>query len=741
MFSGISPSLLDLFQAEVKEKSTIMSRRGFFVGSAATGLVIGFTTIQGRFAAASDTGTLGALYPNAFLRVGTDNIITVIAKHFEMGQGTMTGLATLVAEELDADWEKVRVEWAPANAELYKNLAWGIQGTGGSSAIANSYQQYRQAGAIARDLLMRSAAKNWNVPVQRLMTEASIVIDPDTGKRLSYGALTGIAAGLVPAETVTVKDKANFRLIGQPKEKVPRQDSFAKTNGRAVFSMDVRRPGMVTAVVARAPKFGGTVKSYDARDALRVRGVKELVQIPTGVAVLAENSWAAIKGRDALKIEWDFSTAETRDSETIIAEYSALAKKPGQMAHTQGNLDTGFSNATQQVEAEFIFPYLAHAPMEPLNCVIEFTQGRCDIWAGSQMPTIEQATAAGILGLKPEQVFIHTVYAGGSFGRRATPTADYIAEAAMLAKAVDGKMPIHLIQTREDDIKGGYYRPAYVHRVKAAIDETGKPVAWHHRVVGQSILSGTPFAGLIKDGIDYTSVEGASNLPYAIPNMKVELHTTEVGVPILWWRSVGHSHTAYSTEIIIDELAAKAGQDPLAYRLALLGDHRRHAGVLRLVAEKAGWDQPLPKNQARGIAVHESFNSYAAHVVHVSQSDAGLKIERVDCAIDCGQIINPDVVTAQIEGGIGYALGAVLRNEITLQGGEIVQSNFPDYEPLRISDMPPIKVHMVASDADPTGVGEPGVPPLAPALANAIRALTGQALYTLPFTKSNLSFV
>lgn len=714
------------------------SRRRFLVGTAAgLGLLVGFQAVGGRIARAAGQGA--AIAPNAFLRIGPDSIVTVVAKHFEMGQGTTTGLATLVAEELDADWARVQVEWAPSDPTRYNNILWGqIQGTGGSTAIANSFEQYRKAGAIARDLMLRAAAATWDVPVAELVTEASHVVHTPSGRRLPYGALVDSAATLPPAADVPLKTPDRYRLIGRT---LPRQDSPAKTDGTAVFAMDVRRPGMLTAVIARSPRFGGTVKRFDATAALAVTGVTDVVPVPTGVAVLARDTWAAIKGRDALSVDWDVSRAETRSSAQIVADLKAGFDQPALSARQDGDARAALAGAAGTIEAEFSFPYLAHAPMEPLNCVIEVTDGRCDIWAGSQLPTVEQGTAAAILGLEPQAVHIHTVYAGGSFGRRATPTADYIAEAAAVVKAIDARAPVHLVWTREDDIRGGYYRPAYVHRIRAAVDAAGDPLAWHQHIVGQSILTGTPFeAFLVKDGVDKTSVEGADTLPYAIPNLTVEVTNTTSPVPVLWWRSVGHTHTAYSTEIMIDELAIAAGRDPVDFRMALLKDHPRHAGVLALAAEKAGWGTPLPAGRARGVALHASFNSYVAEVAEVSLTDGVLKVEKVVCAVDCGQVVNPDVVVAQMQSGIGYGLGAVIRNEILLQDGAVVQSNFPDYAPLRIAEMPDIEVHIVASDAAPTGVGEPGTPPIGPAVANAIRHLTGEAPRVLPFVRNGLTF-
>lgn len=468
----------------------------------------------------------------------------------------------------------------------------------------------------------------------------------------------------------------------------------------------------------------------------------DVVQVPTGVAVLAEDTWAAIKGRQALSVEWDLSGTEGRGTPELRAEYRRLAGTPGTPARRAGDTDTALAGAAQVVDADFEFPYLAHAPMEPLNCVMALAADGCDIWAGSQFPTMEQGTAAAILGLEPAQVRIHTVYAGGSFGRRATPTADYVAEAATVLKASGGKRPVQVVWTREDDVRGGYYRPMYHHRIKAGLDEQGKPLAWKHTVVGQSIITGTPFAEfMVKEGVDKTSVEGVVDLPYGVPNMHVDLHTTPVGVPVLWWRSVGHTHTAFAVESFMDELAHAAGADPVAFRLALLKDQPRWAGVLRLAAERAGWDTPLAPGRGRGVAVHASFNSYVAEVAEVSvAADGAVRVERVVCAVDCGLAVNPDVIRAQMEGGIGFGLGAVMRNAITLRDGQVEQSNFPDYEPLRMGDMPAVEVHIVPSAEAPTGVGEPGVPPAGPALANAIFAATGKRVRALPFSASGVRF-
>jgi len=715
--------------------SITTSRRGFLQGAGAfsAALVVGWSETGDAIAA--DRAELVA---NPFVKILPDNSVIVIAKHFEMGQGASTGLATLVAEELDADWSQVRTEWAPANAKVYANLLFGAQGTGGSTAMANSFKQYREAGATARNLLVRAAAADWSVPVADVEIKNGRVV---SGSRsATFGQLIARAAQLQPIDKPTLKLPEHFKLIGQ--QRIPRVDSIAKTDGTAKFALDVRLPDMLIAVVARAPKFGGELKSFDATDALKVKGIRDVKAIANGVVVYADNTWAAIKGRDLLKIQWDLNKAEDRSSAAIIDEHRKLLDAPGTLAKTVGNVTSGLDNAAKTISAEFVFPFLAHAPMEPLNCVIKYDENGAELWDGCQFPSLVQPTVAGILGLKPEQVKINTLYAGGSFGRRANPTSDYAAEAAMAAKAIDGKWPVKLMWTREDDIKGGYYRPLFVERITAGIDNDGKPIAWDHRLAGKSILIGTFFEkSLVKDGVDATSVEGASTLPYAIPNFQVDVRNTKTPVSVLWWRAVGHTHTAYSTEIMIDMLAEAAGEDAIAYRLSLLDKHPRHAGVLKFAAEKAGWGEKLPKGKGRGVALHESFNSYVAEIVDVStNADGEIKVERVVCAVDCGLAINPDVIKAQMEGGIGYGLGTVMRNQITLKEGIVEQENFPDYAPLRIYEMPKIEVHIVPSDKDPTGVGEPGTPPIGPALANAIYAATGKRIFSLPMSENGITF-
>ena len=721
----------------MREPTTVLSpasRRGFLKGAAATaaGLTIGFYWSGPLIRALADTAAKD-FAPNAFLRIAPDNGVTVIAKHLEMGQGTYTGLATVVAEELDADWAQIRVESAPADASKYANLAFGMQGTGGSSAMANSWMQLRKAGATARAMLVAAAATEWNVTPASLTVERGVVHHAPSNRQATFGALAAKASGLPVPNEVPLKEPKDFKLIGQ---KLPRVDVPPKTNGTAQFTIDVTFPDMLVALLQRPPLFGATVKSFDATATKAVPGVVDVVQVPRGVAVVAKSFWAAKLGREALKVEWDDSKAEKRSTAAIMAEYRTLAEQPGMPARNDGDVAAALKGAAKTVSATYEFPYLAHAPMEPLDAVVKLDANSCEIWAGDQFQTVDQANAAATAGLKPEQVNIHTLLAGGSFGRRANMGSDYIVEAVSVAKALGANgVPVKLQWTREDDIRGGLYRPVYVHRLEAALDNNGRLVGWQHRIVGQSIMAGTAFAPvMVKNGIDGTSVEGAANLPYAIPNMSVELSTTETGVPVLWWRVVGSSHTAYATEAFMDEIAHAAGKDPFAFRQAMLEHHPRHKAVLELAANAAGWGSPLPKGKGRGIAVAEAFGTYVAQVAEVMVAQNGqVKVDRVVCAVDCGTPINPDVITAQMEGGIGFGLGAALYGAITLKDGKVEQTNFDAYQVLRIDEMPKVEVHIVQSPEAPTGVGEPGVAPVGPAVANAVFAATGKRLRILPF--------
>ena len=728
--------------------SGTMSRRVFLRSTAAAGAGLTLGIYLGDAAAQMSgpgrtvgTAAAGTFAPNAFLRIGRDNTVTIVVKHLEMGQGVYTGLPTLIAEELDAAWSQVRVEGAPADAARYNNLLWGpAQGTGGSTAMANSFEQYRQAGAAARAMIVAAAAEQWKVPADSIQVKIGVVFHAN-GRKASLGELADAAAKQPVPATVKLKDAKDFVYIGKH---VPRTDSKAKSNGSALFTQDVKLPDMLTAVVAHAPRFGQRLKSFDANSVSGIPGVRYVVEVPTGVAIIATTFWAARKGRDALKLEWDDASGYKGSSDAMLADYRKLAATPGKPARNDGDAAKAIDGAARKFEAVFEFPYLAHAAMEPLNCVVKLTPDACEVWNGEQFQTGDQMAIAQYTGLKPEQVRLNMLFAGGSFGRRANPASDYVLEAVSIAVALTraGKpgIPVKLVWTREDDMKGGFYRPMYVHALKAGLDASGNVVGWHQRIVGQSIVAGTAFEPMLaKDGIDVTSVEGASTLPYAIPHLAVELHTTKLPVPVLWWRSVGSTHTAYSTETFIDELAAAAGKDPVEFRRALLAKHPRHLAVLELAAQKADWTRPLAagkagEKRARGVAVHESFGTVVAQVAEVTVTGNAFRVDRVVCAVHCGIAVNPDIVRAQMEGGIGFGLSAAPHSKITLKDGMVEQSNFHEYPLLRINEMPAIDVHIVPSNDKPTGVGEPGVPVIAPAVANALAAATGKRVRALPLT-------
>jgi isoquinoline 1-oxidoreductase beta subunit len=716
-----------------------LSRRQALQGL--TGLVIALqlpTESRGQSGAAQvfrPDGSQAAFAPNAFVRIGTDDTVTVLIKHIEFGQGPFTGLATLVAEELDADWSKMRAEHAPANVELYKNLAFGMQGTGGSTAIANSYEQMRTAGATARAMLVQAAADMWRVPANEITVQRGVLRHAKSNRTTRFGQVAEAAARLPAPQNVALKDPSAFRLIGR-EGAVKKLDSPAKTNGTARFTIDIYEPDMLTVVVARPPRFGGKVGSFDAADAKTVPGVVDVKQLPSGVAVFANGTWPALKGREKLRITWDDASAETRGSEALIEEFRTKARSRGVTAATHGDVDTALASGAKVIEAEYVFPYLAHGPMEPLDGVLQWDGERAVARFGSQLQTGDHQAIAGVLGLPPERVQLQTMLSGGSFGRRAQPTMELAVELAQAAKAIGPNRSVKLIRTREDDIRGGYYRPLFVHRLRGAIQDN-KIVAWANTAVGQSFLKGSPFEAMIKDGIDPIMIEGAKEIPYDIANFRCDVHTMDVGVPTLWWRSVGHTHTGYAVECFIDELLQATGQDPVAGRLALMGKAPRPAGVLRAVAKLARWSGPGPVNgRARGVAVVESFGSFIAQIAEVSAGDRdGPRVHRVWCAVDCGVAVNPDVIRAQMEGGIGYGLGHILFAEVNLDDGHPRQGNFDTYRSLRINEMPQVDVVIVPSTEKPTGVGEPGVPPIGPAVANAMARLGLGRPRRLPMVK------
>lgn len=714
---------------------TKLSRRGFLLAAAATttGLAVGFRP------ASADTAAKAAVSPfESYVEIAKDGSVTVLSSQFDMGQGAYHGLATLVVEELGVGWDRVSVQGAYGNAALYGNLAWGgaAQGTGGSTSMVSSWQRYRQAGAAAREMLKAAAAEAWGVPVSEITVSEGLLSHAGSGRSADIGDFAEAAANLpVPAE-VALKDPSDWTQIGNPD--LRRYDRVGKTRGEQDFTLDVRLPGMLTAVMIHPPKFGATVASFDAAEAKQSPGVVDVVAIPRGVAVVGRDMWSALKARDLVTVEWDESQAETRGTDEILSEYRALADQaPAAMARNDGDVATALANADKVLEASFEFPFLAHAAMEPLNAVARMNEdGTLEIWGGHQLPDLYQYLAAVTAEIDPQKVRLHIMKSGGGFGRRAVADGDVVVESVAIAKAIGWQAPVKVQWTRENDMRGGRYRPAYVHKLRAGLDADGKLIAYEDHIVGQSIVKGTPFeSALVHNGVDHTSVEGASNLPYKVPNLSVGLTTTDVKVPVLWWRSVGSTQNAYAGEVFIDEVAEAAGADPVEFRLGLLTDKPRHAEVLRLAAEKAGWGKPLPEGRHHGVAVHESFASFVAQVAEVSVDGGDIRVHRVVCAVDCGTAINPDTIRAQIEGGIGFGLGAIMSEEITLTGGEVDQGNFDSYEPLRIDAMPEVEVHIVQSDAPPTGVGEPGVPPIGPAVANAVFRATGRRLRMLPFRK------
>ena len=668
---------------------------------------------------------------NPFVRIGSDNTVTVIVKHLDKGQGVTTGLPTIVADELGASWSQMRAEFAPADTAVYKNLFFGIQGTGGSSSIANSWQQLRTMGAAAREMLRAAAADAWSVNADDVEIAGGKLRHRASDRSATFGELASAAAKLTPPAEPRLKDPSEFTLIGS---RVPRLDSASKTDGSAVYTADVVRPGMLVAVMLHPPHFGARVNSVDSSAAKAVPGVSDVVEISRGVAVVADSYYSALKGREALQVDWDNSDAEMRGSEQMFTDYrAAVDSGQGGLARNDGDANAAIEGAATSVSARYELPFLAHATMEPMNCVVELNDQSCEIWTGSQLQTVDQGTVAKLTGMTPEQVTIHTQFAGGSFGRRGVPDSDYVREATEIAMAIDGRAPIKLQWSRENDLRAGRYRPMSVHQMDAALDAEGTLSGWRHRLAAQTFVRGTPFEGMIENGVDRAAVEGARGLPYRVANVRVEQTIMDNGVPTLWWRSVGHTHNGFVTESFLDEVAHQRGEDPYTMRRELLKDHPRHLAVLELAAAKADWFTPLPKGRARGIAVHESFGSFVAQVAEVTVNAQGeFSVDRVVCAVDCGIAVNPDVVTAQMEGGIGYGLSAALREEVTLNEGTVVQSNFDSYQPLRINEMPRIDVHIIASNEAPTGVGEPGTPPIAPAVANALFAATGKRIRKLP---------
>jgi isoquinoline 1-oxidoreductase beta subunit len=714
-----------------------LPRRSFLKLTALSGFALGAFPL-GTMAqdAAKPAGLKPLQQPSAFVQIAKDGTVTVTINRLDFGQGVQTSLPMILAEELDADWSKVKSVHG-SNDPAYIDPVFGMHITGGSGSIAHSYTQYRELGARTRAMLVSAAAAQWKVDPANLRTRNGVVIGPG-GKQLGYGELADAAMKLPVPETAALKDPKDFRLIGKA---TGRLDAGAKSSGQQSYGIDVRLPGMLTAVVAHPPVFAAKLKSVDDSAAKAIKGVKAVLRIPVdrggeGVAVIADGYWAAKQGREALKLEWDASSVDKVDSVKQLTQYRELATKPGALKY-----DTDVSklaDAHHKIDAEYVFPYLAHAPMEPLNCTVSLAGDKAELWMGSQMPGLDGMAASKVLGVPPQNVKVNVQMAGGGFGRRAIATSDYVVEACSVVKAaqVAGiNVPIRTLWSREDDIKGGYYRPMHLHTAKIGFDAQGKITAWDHVIVGQSILGGTPFEPMmVKDGIDATATEGMKE-PYEIP-MRLTVHHPKLNVPVLWWRSVGSTHTAFVMETLVDEIARTTKQDPVAYRMKLIGDkHPRHKAALQLAVEKSGYGKKkLAAGRAWGVAVHESFNSVVAYVVEASVKDGTPTLHSVTAGVHCNLVVNPKSLEAQVQGGALMGLSMCLPGAaITLKDGVVEQSNFSDFVVPRITDMPQIAVHTVPSADAPTGMGEPGLPPLAPAFANAVAALTGKRLREMPF--------
>ena len=715
--------------------TSTLNRRNLLKGAGAlgAGLVIGFPLApKGVFAQAGPP--IPKNFPPAgYVRIAPDDSITVISKHTEMGQGIYTGLATMLADEMDADWSKVRVVSAPVNLELYAHFMLpGMQGTGGSMSTPNSWLQYRTVGATARAMLITAAANQWQVPVSEITVDNGVISHRASKRSGTLGQFAEAAAKLPPPTDVPLKTADKFKLIGK---ELPKVDSYSKATGKAQYTIDVRRPDMVVAMVERSPRFGGKLKAFDASAARKLKGVVDVFEIPEGVVVLANNTHVARKAREVLQTEWDDSAAEIRGDQEIIADYMRMTAKPGATFEKKGFSADAKNSAAKVIEADYVFPYLAHACMEPLDCTMELKNGECTIRSGTQMPSVERDRVAEILGLAADKVHVENLFAGGGFGRRANFVPELEAMTAHIVKATDGRYPIRLQLSREDDTMAGYFRPLFVHRLRGALDGKGNITAWENSLVGQSFVKGTFLDAMVQNGIDPIAIEGSAFLPYEVPNVYVDYHMAQTGIPTLSWRSVGNTHTGYSKETFIDELLEAGGKDPITGRLALMHDERAKK-VVSEAAERANWGKQLPSGRAQGFAYVESFNTRVAEVAEVSLDAGGQpRVHKVTVAVDCGIAINPNIIRAQVESAIAMGLTAALFGEVKIEKGIIQTKNFDTYRILRMNQMPAIDVHIVKSEESPTGIGEPGLPPIAPAVANALYKLTGKRIYRLPFDK------
>jgi len=710
-----------------------VDRRSFLkMGAAgATGLLIGFYLPECVEAlAAAPAAPEAAVALNAWIHVGTDDLVTILIDKSEMGQSILTGLAMLAAEELECDWKKVRTEFAPAD-KVYVNPQFGVQGTGGSSATRTSWEPLRRAGAAARMMLLEAAAQKWGVDKSECRAENGAVLHAATKRQLTYGSLAEAAAKLPVPQNVPLKDPKEFRIIGKPAKRLDTPD---KVNGSAQYGIDVRLPGMYYAVVARCPVFGGKVASFDATKAKAVPGVKDVIQISDGVAVVAGNTWTAMEGRRALEVKWDEGPNSSVSTESISKLLAGRAAQPGAIGRKEGDVAAGLASAAKKIEAEYEVPFLAHATMEPQNCTAHARADRCDVWAPTQNQTNTQAIAAMITGLDPKAVFVHTTFLGGGFGRRFE--TDFVAEAVEISKAIGG--PVKVTWSREDDIQHDYYRTASHAHFTAGLDADGWPVVWVNTIACPSLMARF---GPLKDNFDRRSVEICDSVPYAIPNILVDYQLADVGIPIGFWRSVGASQNGFFLESFIDEIAAAGKKDPYALRRRLLAKSPRHLAALETAAEKAGWGAPLPADRFRGIAVVSSYFGYVAQVIEISvdRKARTLKVRRVVCALDCGRIVNPASIDAQVKSSVVYGLTAALRGAITIERGRVLQKNFNDYQVLRIHEMPVVDVHIIPSEEAPTGAGEFTLPPVAPALCNAIFAATGNRVRRLPIHPEDLA--
>jgi isoquinoline 1-oxidoreductase beta subunit len=698
-----------------------ISRRNFLktTAGAAGGLMLGFYLPESNSLLAQTS--VGKL--NAYVRIGTDDTVTLYIHKAEMGQGTVTSLSMLLAEELECDWKKIRTEFPGVDP-----VAFGpVQGVFGSQSIRTSWESLRKAGATACEMLVQAAAQKWNVPKSQCRAGNSTIVNLTTQERLSFGSLAEAASRLPVPQTASLKDPTQFKLVGKPQK---RMDTPGKVSGKTMFGIDVKVPGMLYASLLRCPVFGGNVASFDATKAKAVAGVKQVVQISSGVAVLADNTWSAMEGRKALVVQWEEGKLAGTSSATIRKTFMELAEKPAAspaVARKEGDAAAALNAAPRKLEAVYEAPYLAHAPMEPMNCAAHVRADGCDVWTGTQIQSAARETAAQITGLAPEKVQIHTMYLGGGFGRRGRP--DFVAEAVEISK--EAGVPVKLQWSRDDDMQHDFYRPASYTKFAAALDAEGNPTVWNVRVV-------CPSFGGLRNGVDRTAVEGIAEIRYSIPNILVDYIPPDVGIPVSFWRSVGYSQNTFFTESFMDELAAAAKKDPLEFRRKLLAKAPRMLGVLELAAEKAGWGKPLPAGRHRGVAVVDNLGSFNAQVAEISIDKGKVRVHRVVCAVDCGHIVNPAIVKQQIESGIVYGLSAALRGEITIDRGRVQQSNFNNYEPLRIDEMPVIETYLVTNTNPPGGIGEASTPAIAPAIANAIFAATGKRIRRLPIRPEDL---